>query len=204
MSPKLPRDPADSREEMPLSAYSRQVHGYHGCSHAVAARVLAGEGFVPSSNLWDWLGSGIYFWEYGPDRALRWAEMQHARKPAVVGAVIQLGLCFDLLDTRFTAQLQDYYARWLWLLQSRGDRVPENRGKARFRDRSVIEGMVVYAEEMGIVYDSVRAAFVEGEPIYPGSGLHMETHIQIAVRNAQCIVGVFSPISGASSGGSDA
>jgi hypothetical protein len=194
VSLKLPRDPASPREEVPLSAYSRQVHGYHGCSHAVADRILRGESFVPSTNLWDWLGAGIYFWEYGPDRALRWAEQSRSvRKPAVVGAIIQLGLCFDLLDTYFTAQLRDFYERWVSLLQMRGDQLPHNRGKGRYLDRAVIDEMMRYAEEMGIVYDSVRAAFVEGEPVYPGSALYTETHIQIAVRNARCIIGVFRP-----------
>jgi len=54
------------------------------------------------------------------------------------------------------------------------------------------------------VYDTVRAAFIEGEPIYPGSALHMETHIQIAVRNSRAIVGTFRPTSTFSPGGSHA
>jgi hypothetical protein len=45
------------------------------------------------------LGSGIYFWEYGYDRAMQFALEQQARgkiaTPAVVGAIIQLGRCFD-------------------------------------------------------------------------------------------------------------
>jgi hypothetical protein len=54
-----------------------------------------------SENDYDWLGTGIYFWEFGPDRAMAWAEELHGRypkrvtKPAVLGAVIQLGTCLD-------------------------------------------------------------------------------------------------------------
>src|SRR5438045_2763458 len=75
--------------------YDRTVLAYHGCDVAIAERLLTGEMFAPSANAWDWLGTGIYFWEYGVDRALQFAEDQRRRgrvgTPAVVGAVLQLG-----------------------------------------------------------------------------------------------------------------
>lgn len=50
------------------------VLGYHGCDREVAERVLAGKTEVRSStNAFDWLGSGVYFWENNPRRALSWA-----------------------------------------------------------------------------------------------------------------------------------
>ena len=33
--------------------------------------------------------------------------------------------------------------------------------------------------------------FLEGRPVYEGSGFYGKTHIQIAVRNSDCIKGVF-------------
>lgn len=39
--------------------------------------------------------------------------------------------------------------------------------------------------------DSVRGVFTEGKPIYPGAGFDEKTHIQIVVRNQDCIKGVF-------------
>lgn len=89
--------------------HDRTVIGYHGCDEAVARRLLAGEPFRKSKNDFDWLGEGIYFWEYGKDRALQFArEQQHRGKverPSVVGALLHLGNCFDLMDTRFTTEL---------------------------------------------------------------------------------------------------
>jgi hypothetical protein len=89
--------------------YDRTVIAYHGCDAGTAERLLRGEPFKKSQNDYDWLGSGIYFWEYGADRALRFAHDQRARgkveTPAIVGALIQLGRCFDLMDTRFTEEL---------------------------------------------------------------------------------------------------
>jgi hypothetical protein len=87
--------------------YARTVIGYHGCRRSVAKALLDGGPFKTSENDYDWLGRGIYFWEHGPDRALRWAKKY--RHPAVVGAVIQLGKCFDLLDTRYTNDLGEFY-----------------------------------------------------------------------------------------------
>ena len=70
------------------------VLGFHGCDLALARRVVAGEAQLrPSSNLYDWLGSGLYFWEDSPARGLRWAQAEAARdtgkirQPAVLGAV---------------------------------------------------------------------------------------------------------------------
>lgn len=90
------------------SAYQRFVFGYHGCDATVADQaILTGKQLSPSENDYDWLGKGIYFWEHGPERALEWAHEKkrqgEIKKPAVVGALIHLGNCFDLLDIRSTA-----------------------------------------------------------------------------------------------------
>ena len=39
--------------------------------------------------------------------------------------------------------------------------------------------------------NSVKGVFVEGDPIYETAGFYEKTHIQICVRNADCIKGVF-------------
>lgn len=84
--------------------YDRTVIAYHGCDGDVARRLLDGEPFLTSNNAYDWLGGGIYFWEFGPDRALAFAEEQVRRRriktPAVIGALLLLGECFDLLDLK--------------------------------------------------------------------------------------------------------
>ncbi len=51
----------------------------------------------PSENPYDWLGHGIHFWEFAPERARAWS-----RKGGVVGAVIQLGTCLDCTDIWYT------------------------------------------------------------------------------------------------------
>lgn len=45
-------------------------------------------------------------------------------------------------------------------------------------------------------YDTVRGAFWEGGPIYPGARIEKKNHVQICVRNADSIIGYFRPIAG--------
>lgn len=40
-------------------------------------------------------------------------------------------------------------------------------------------------------FDTVRGFFLEGDRIYPGAGFLEKTHVQICVRNLDCIKGVF-------------
>ena len=77
------------------------VLAYHGCERAVAQAVAAGEkSLLPSKNEYDWLGSGVYFWEDSHDRAMQWAlNVPNIEVPAVLGAVIDLGNCLNLIDS---------------------------------------------------------------------------------------------------------
>ena len=70
------------------------VFGFHGCSRDVADAVLHADGvsLTSSENDYDWLGSGIYFWEGAPVRALEWAVKKFGQdNAAVLGARINLG-----------------------------------------------------------------------------------------------------------------
>jgi hypothetical protein len=42
-------------------------------------------------------------------------------------------------------------------------------------------------------FDTVRGAFWEGDPAFPGSEIEKQSHIQIAVRNPECVLGYFKP-----------
>lgn len=183
-----------------MFAYDRLIIGYHGCDVETAERLLDGEPFVPSENAYDWLGRGVYFWEHGPDRALQFAHVQvkrgRVRRPAVVGAVLQLGNCFDLLDTHSTEALAAFYPLWERAVRARGDNLPVNdaRHLRRFLDCAIINAYLPVAERAaGRPYDTVRGCFTEGGPAFAGSGITRQAHIQIAVRSEACITGVFRP-----------
>ena len=183
--------------------YDRMVIAYHGCDARVADRLLAGEPFRKSRNDLDWLGEGVYFWEYGYDRALQFAEEQRKRgkveRPAVVGALLQLGNCFDLMDTRCTADLEDAFPRFVALCERKGRPIPINGGVTpdlllRRRDCAVIKFCLDTLQGRGdVLYDSVRWGFREGAPVFDGSGVFTKSHVQLAIRNESCILGAFRP-----------
>jgi hypothetical protein len=62
-----------------LMKYDRTVIAYHGCDALTAESLLGGASFKKSQNDYDWLGEGIYLWEFGADRALKFAQDQQRR-----------------------------------------------------------------------------------------------------------------------------
>ena len=186
-----------------MEPFARIVVGYHGCIEAFARDLLLGtrplDQWQPSANEWDWLGHGIYFWEHSPERAFRWAQEKyvgHGEVPAILGAVIQLGRCFDLLNEAVTATLAESYQELAAAFLKKGLALPQNRGKdwkRRELDCAVLNDCMARAESRGSHYDTVRGAYLEGEPVFPGAGISREGHLQIAVRNHACILGIFRP-----------
>jgi hypothetical protein len=57
--------------------------------------LLRREQLKPSGNDYDWLGSGIYFWEYGDRRALDWATGIAKRRPHIVETPAVIGAHID-------------------------------------------------------------------------------------------------------------
>ena len=43
------------------------------------------------------------------------------------------------------------------------------------------------------MFDSTRGVFMEGGPIYEGAEIFEKSHIQICIRNSNCIKGFFLP-----------
>jgi hypothetical protein len=186
------------------------VLGFHGCDEAVGEDILAGKGHLKfSTNRHDWLGDGVYFWEGDPKRALEWATKAAAdgkssaskiKTPFVVGAIIDLGDCCSLFDVEALDELKEAWEILNLVGMEDGSPVPQNKGATpdrvlRYRDRAVIEFMHTLRMQGGKpTYQTVRAAFGEGGPLYEGALLTARQHIQIAVREPACIKGYFRPI----------
>jgi hypothetical protein len=184
------------------------VLGFHGCDRQTANRVVGtGKHLRPSLNIYDWLGHGIYFWENDAVRARQWAQSKARRNkavgrsfdPAVVGAVIDLGHCLNLLDVTSNHLLAGGYK----LLADAQDKVglpmPANVNLGddtdlllRHLDCAVINHLHDLIRTDGRQpFDSVRAAFIEGEPVYPGATFRRKNHIQVCVRSRTSIKGYF-------------
>lgn len=186
------------------------VFGFHGCDASVKEAVLhGGEDLKPSQNKYDWLGSGIYFWEQNAQRAMDFAMLAaedekltkgRIQKPSVIGAVIDLGNCMNLMDAVHIQRLKEAYHMLRDMTALMGTDLPVNQGSGsdkpvRLLDRAVIETLHIYIKDTPILkpYDTVRGLFQEGPPLYPGGGFMEQTHIQICVRNANCIKAYFDP-----------
>lgn len=189
------------------SKISELVFGFHGCDEEVARQVINGDDELrPSNNDYDWLGNGIYFWEQNYDRAYEWAinlkRLGKIQTPSVIGAVIDLGTCLNMLDGKYISLLTEEYL----LLESEYHLVnmdlPVNKGRTKDKllrnlDCAVIEHLhATLAEDSPIhksPFDSARGLFTEGDEIYPGAGFRTKNHIQICVRNPNCIKAYFWP-----------
>ena len=167
------------------------VIGYHGCHIETAQRVLAGQSMSLSTNKYDWLGAGIYFWEYAPERAGEWARSRFGSDAAILMAEIRLGRCLNLLDTAYFESLAETYADIAERNRQAGRKMPVNRqDKRHYLDRAVIDEYCEKWARVGTIYQTVRGCFPEGQPLYEGSKILRETHVQIAVQDVSCILRV--------------
>lgn len=182
------------------------VFGFHGLEEDAGKKILMGEDMLRhSTNSYDWLGHGVYFWENSYERAWQFANEKRKpklEKPFVLGAIIDLGVCFDLLDKKWLDFLGKAYLDMEIALSEAGKDLPSNTSfnqndfdfKKRELDCAVIRYAVLLAqEEQGISFDSVRAAFWEGKALYPNAGFKTHNHIQLSVINPNCIKGLFMP-----------
>ena len=193
------------------------IIGFHGCDMVRQQELLAHNAPMPvSDNDYEWLGHGMYFWENNYDRAMQWAEKKYAKdpakEPAVIGAVIDLGYCCDLLDKRFITTVQTYYTLMKAEYEEDGRDLPVNENLTkdpnkdkllRKLDCSVLEFMhsqVLQEAQKEVkdqgysrykLFDSVRGVFTEGDFAFPGAGFYEKSHLQICVRNPNSIKGFF-------------
>ncbi len=184
------------------------VFGFHGLDKTIALEILTQKKeFKHSSNKYDWLANGIYFWENNYERAKEYAKEDSLRKnskikePFVLGAIIDLGNCLDLLDQKYLNLLKVAYDELKKDLEQQKLPLPQNTSfgsndfdfKKRELDCAVIRYAHKLAKEQEVYFDSVRAAFIEGEDIYNNSGFKIQNHIQLSVINPNCIKGIFLP-----------
>jgi hypothetical protein len=195
------------------------IIGFHGCDAKVSKALLNKPNIINKSEKpYDWLGHGMYFWENNYERALQWAKDKARRgeidKPSVIGAVLNLGHCFDLVDSRFINMITYYYNLMDIEYALLGKELPKNRSLKEdlyndnilreldcavieYMHQEIIETVQKDKKEKGFsnyqLFDSSRGVFTEGGPAFPGAGIKSKSHIQICIRNTNCIKGFFLP-----------
>lgn len=202
--------------------YSRRPNlfiGFHGCDESIRQALISHPDKIKkSSEVYDWLGHGFYVWENNYTRALQWAEDKRKRnnliKPAVLGVLYQLDYCLDFTDTESISLLANYYDLFKSDIEATGRELPRNKDSSKDKNRDQVLreldcAVIEYMHEKILEtikenkkqhsysplksFDTVRGVFTEGGPIYEGAGIQAKNHIQICIRNLNCIKGFFMP-----------
>lgn len=123
--------------------------------------------------------------------------------------MIDLRNCLDLVSRHNVELLKASYSSFVDLRKKSGLPIPNNRNPKgskdkdrvlRFLDCAVFKHLHSAIDELAktdtdiLPFDTVRGMFVEGGKAYSGSGIYNKSHVQIAVRNSECVKGIFYPI----------
>ena len=112
-----------------------------------------------------------------------------------------LGFCLDLLDSEYLNLLKEGYKLLKASKEKFGLEIPQNLPLVengdlikRHLDCAVIETIHQFNKDTGKhPFDSVRGVFFEGDDLYDNAGFKSNNHIQIAIKNPNCIKGYFIP-----------
>jgi hypothetical protein len=196
--------------------------GFHGCDLTVRNELVNNPDTIRiSEKNFDWLGHGFYVWENNYERALHWANEKKKRRdtskdfnPSVVGIFYQLEYCLDFTDSHFINLLPTYYNLFKAEMLNVGNPLPTNNDIAadvhkdrvlRELDCAVIEYLHNKIDEARKIeiqnkrhseikrFDTVRGIFTEGGPVFEGAGIQAKNHIQVCIKNLNCIKGFFIP-----------
>jgi hypothetical protein len=193
--------------------------GFHGCDESVRDSLVMQPNTVKiSEKPFDWLGHGFYVWENNYERALKWAKDKQIqgkiKKASVVGVVYLLGNCLDFTDAKFIDAIQEYYESLKKDIEMVGKNLPINKdaNDDEFKDKLIREldclviqhmhEQIENAIKLDVLengyselehFDSSRGLFTEGGPAFPGAGIRKRNHIQICIRNKNCIKAFFIP-----------
>ncbi len=169
----------------------KRVVGYHGCEAVFADGVRSGRislsDWNHSDNPFDWLGKGIYFWETSRTRAEQWAADKFGGRADVLQVEIDLGKCLNLLESTYHGALWEMHRSLRVVYRERHMPWPTNHKKRHYLDCLVINAFARLEEKQRSPFQTVRGVFEEGRPVFPGSAIRTQSHIQIAVRDVQCI-----------------
>lgn len=176
--------------------YNRTVVGYHGTTRDAADTMVNGSPIAPSTNDDDWLGHGVYFWEHAPKQAWWWAQRRYGKRAAVVGAMIRLGRCLDLLDPSNVDLLTEARQALGSELRKAGLAVPANHNTHKFLDCVVFNHLYKTMDSAGHRFETCRAVFVPMQGgrmprLWTRSGVFRGGHIQISIREPANIVALW-------------
>ena len=189
---------------MPYDMHSKPpqvVFGFHGCDRLVFDEVVRGRSRArPGYERLRPARRGRLPLGNSHDRAPGWAARSRSvSTPAVIGSAIDLSRCLNLIDSEYTDILAAEFEIMRGWYERLGIPLPTNGGRGdgeplRRLDCAVIEHLHTFYDEIPEArFDTLRGLFSEVGPAFPGSCIRTRTHVQICVRNPNCIKGYFAP-----------
>lgn len=169
-----------------VSRSEARVTAYHGTTASIGREIRRSRSFKGSLRLSNWLGDGTYFWEGDFQRALEWARpiaQKRAENAIVIEVSLRLGKCLDLTQRRHLEDLRDVAEALETETTNDGGTLPMNVADNHAYDCALINRA---CKDLG-EFDTVRAAFQDGDLIAEHSAIRVLSHIQIAVRNEKVI-----------------
>jgi hypothetical protein len=137
----------------------------------------------------------MYFWEYAPKQAWWWTkDLRKNAKPAVIGAMIRLGNCLDLLDPDDVRSLKSIHDDMIDSLRKTGDEIPQNVRDKRSLDSAVLNWVYAQSDATDRPIETSRGVFVptdRAKRAWRGSWIYEEAHIQICVRKPENILALW-------------
>lgn len=92
----------------------------------------------------------------------------------------------NLLESTYHDDLRATYQKLRAVYNSKGLTLPKNQ-KIRHDLDCLINRFARTMAQKGFHFQTVRGAFEEGRLLFPGSAIRKQSHVQIAVRDFQCI-----------------
>ena len=137
------------------------------------------------------MGTGVYFFQDAPVRALAWARERYSDDPAVIKSELKLENCIDLLDIDWYPIIRETYSMFVEEYGKANILLPRQdpqTSKAHRLDCAFFNYIVekIFASR-NVTIDSIRAVFNEGDRIYPSSAIFDRSHIQILIRDPSLI-----------------
>lgn len=148
-----------------------------------------------------WLGRGVYFWINGLEHAREQSaqdqvagRLTHAD---VLAALIEPANCLDLTDFGHHADVDAGFRDLAKLAQAARAPLPRNlggghQGSGQHLDCAVLEHLHQMRSLFGFApYDTVLGARDDGAPAFPGSAIHQNARVQLAVRDTNAIISLY-------------
>lgn len=169
----------------------REFIGYHGTTKENGMAILKTRQFISSGTYDDWLGKGVYFFEDDKHQAYMYVKYKEGKEHILPhNEICVLHSKIIVSDLNVLNLITDEDKRFLYeycsLIEERINKKREEIGDWQHKEGFVIDSLM---EDTDGGLDLIRAAYqVPKQRLKYKNFDFLNTHIQLCVKNARCIV----------------